>query len=301
MPLVLQPIDQKAKAQLAQQLACWAKMDNGMTDPAVQYGTCCVSPTGQTLGRWTIPDGLCDEYGALPFTGNGGQTIVCPPTQAEIMPYYIYDSDVNPFDPNTCVQIPEPLPAVTGLAASAVTETGMTLTWAAVTGADGYAVQYSANGGATWTAVSPAPTSATVTLSGLTANTTYTIRVRATDSTGAALPGPWATITQATVAPGDEVPDLVPLETPVNLAAGTPTATEIPVTVDVVADADGYEFEYSTDGQTWTTVASESNSATLTDLTAETEYTIRVRATDSTGAFDPSDYSATITATTAAA
>lgn len=286
MPIVLQPIDQKAKAQLAQQLACWAKMDNGMTDPAVKFGTCCVSPTGQTLGRWTIPNGLCTEYGALPFTGNGGQTITCPPTQAEIMPYYIYDADVDPYDPNTCVQIPEPLAAVTGLAASSVTATGMSLNWTAVTGADGYTVQYSANGGATWTAVSPAPTSPTAALSGLSAGTTYTIRVRATDSTSAALPSPWATITQAT-APSTPTP----LAAPTGVAGTSPAAGELSVTWNNVADADEYVAEYSDDGgTTWTPApAVASSPASVTGLTAGT-YSIRVLARDTDGVFADSDY-----------
>src|SRR5690606_19570262 len=90
--LVLQPINQVAKAALAQQLACWAKAANGVTDRAVQYGTCCVSPTGETLGRWTIPPEMCDTYGELPFTSQG-EPIVCDAGQTQFVPYYIYPED----------------------------------------------------------------------------------------------------------------------------------------------------------------------------------------------------------------
>lgn len=199
MPLVLQPIDQVAKVQLAQQLACWAKTASGMTDPAVQYGTCCVSPTGETLGRWTIPDSLCATYGALPFTGNNGETITCPPAgAAEYMPYYIYDEDVAATDPNTCVAL-EALAVPANLAAGTPTATEIPLTWDAVANANGYTVGYSDDGGATWNeqtfAASPG------TLTGLTASTEYTIRIRATDSTGQYNSSDWsATITATTTA-----------------------------------------------------------------------------------------------------
>lgn len=281
MPVVLQPIDQTAKLQLAQQLACWAKMDNGMTDPAVQYGTCCVSPTGETLGRWTIPDGMCTEYGPFPFTGNNGQTITCPPTQATVMPYYIYDADVDPIDPNTCVLIPEPLPAVTGLAASNITATSMDLAWTAVTGADGYEIQYSANGGATWTTVTD--TASPLALTGLAGGTEYTIRIRATDSTGAALPSPWSTPITATTL-------LTPLAAPTNVAGTSPGAGQLSASWDAVVDADGYTFEYSSNGgTTWTPVTSTATSVGPITVAAGT-YDIRVKATDSTGEFADSPY-----------
>lgn len=281
MPVVLQPIDQTAKQQLAQQLACWAKMDNGMTDPAVQYGTCCVSPTGETLGRWTIPDGLCTEYGAFPFTGNNGATITCPPEQAEIMPYYIYDADVDPMNPNTCEAIPEPLPMVTDLAVENITDTSMDVTWTAVAGADGYTIQYSADGGQTWTSV--AATASPQALSGLTAGTEYTIRIRATDSTGAALPGPWATTTATTLA--------APLAAPTSLAGNSPAAGQLEATWDAVPNAASYVFEYSSDGgTTWNEESTTATSVGPISVAAGT-YSIRVKAVAESGSgFSDSPY-----------
>lgn len=63
----------------------------------------------------------------------------------------------------------------TGLAASAITTTGATLTWSAVTGAT-YDVQYKPTASATWTTV--AASTNTLTLTGLTANTAYEAQVR---------------------------------------------------------------------------------------------------------------------------
>lgn len=282
MPVVLQPIDQTAKLQLAQQLACWAKMDNGLTDPAVQYGTCCVSPTGQTLGRWTIPDGMCTEYGAFPFTGNNGQAITCPPTQAEIMPYYIHDADVDPMNPNTCEPIPEPLPAVTDLAASDITATGMTLTWTAVDGADGYTIQYSADGGETWTRVDAAASPQALT--GLVANTDYTIRIRATDSTGVALAGPWASITATT--------EGTPLAAPTTLTGNSPAAGQLEASWDAVPNAATYVFEYSSDGGiNWTVEPATTETFVDPISVAAGTYAIRVKAVPEPGSeFSESPY-----------
>jgi hypothetical protein len=221
MPIVLQPIDQTAKKELAQQLACWARAANGMTDVAVQFGTCCVSPTGETLGRWTIPNDLCTTYGEFPFTGNNGETIVCPPTgSAEYVSYYIYDSDVDPIDVDTCVPL-VPLDAPTDLTAGTPTDTTIPLTWTASANADGYTVAYSSDGGVTWLEVQA--TASPFTLTGLTPETEYTIRIRATDSTNTFAKSAWtATVTATTES------SLPELAVPANLATGTMTDTTAP-------------------------------------------------------------------------
>ncbi|MEO8590132.1 MAG: fibronectin type III domain-containing protein [Flavobacteriales bacterium] len=63
----------------------------------------------------------------------------------------------------------------TGLAASGITTSGATLTWAAVSGAVSYNVQYKTAAGSTWTTVNT--TSISRTLSGLTAGTSYNAQV----------------------------------------------------------------------------------------------------------------------------
>jgi Metallo-peptidase family M12B Reprolysin-like/Secretion system C-terminal sorting domain/Bacterial pre-peptidase C-terminal domain/Fibronectin type III domain len=69
-----------------------------------------------------------------------------------------------------------------GLTASAITQTSATLSWAAVSGANSYTVDYKAASSSTW--INAAATTATsINLTGLTANTTYDWRVRATCST----------------------------------------------------------------------------------------------------------------------
>ena len=291
--LVLQPIDQAAKKALAQQLACWAKTPNGMTDRSVQYGTCCVSPTGQTLGRWTIPPGLCDTYGELPFTSQG-EPIVCDPNQTQFIPYYIYPEDVVPVDPNTCAGPTEALEAPEDLTAGTPTTSTIPLTWSAVDNATGYLVQFSANGGTSWASVSASGTD--LTLSGLMADTEYTIRVAALDATGAYLRSEYSTEITATTEQ-----DVAPLPVPLNVATGTVSDTEVELSWDAVTGADGYIVEWSPAGaDTWTPVTSATTSATITGLEAETTYDIRVAATDSTDAMGQSDWSPIVQATTTA-
>jgi large repetitive protein len=98
-------------------------------------------------------------------------------------------------------------------------------------------------------------------------------------------------------------PAPTPLAAPANVAAGTPTATDIPLTWDAVANATAYRIETSTDGTTWTPDATEptTNSGTATGLTAATEYQLRVTALGDGTTYTDSDPSAVVTATTAAA
>lgn len=99
-------------------------------------------------------------------------------------------------------------------------------------------------------------------------------------------------------------PEPTPLTAPANVAAGTPTATDIPLTWDAVENATAYRIETSTDaGTTWTADATEptTNSGTATGLTAATEYQLRVTALGDGTTYTDSDPSAVVTATTAAA
>lgn len=72
-----------------------------------------------------------------------------------------------------------PLAPPSGLAASAITATGVTLNWNAVPGATGYTVEKSSDGGSTWTSAGADPTAATLAVTGLTTATSYQFRVRA--------------------------------------------------------------------------------------------------------------------------
>ncbi len=68
--------------------------------------------------------------------------------------------------------------APAGLTASAITTSGATLGWTAVSGAAGYDVDYKLTTSGTWTNAATATTATSVSVSGLSASTTYDWRVR---------------------------------------------------------------------------------------------------------------------------
>jgi len=67
--------------------------------------------------------------------------------------------------------------APTGLTSSAITSSGATVSWTAVSGAASYAVDYKLNTATTWTSAATASTATSVTISGLTASSLYDYRV----------------------------------------------------------------------------------------------------------------------------
>lgn len=72
--------------------------------------------------------------------------------------------------------------APTGLSATSSTGTTATLTWAAVSGASSYKVEYKKTSATTWTTAASANTSRSVSLTGLTALTSYDWKVTTTCS-----------------------------------------------------------------------------------------------------------------------
>lgn len=295
MPIVLQPIDQVAKAELAQQLACWAKTANGTTDVAVQYGTCCVSPTGQTLGRWTIPSDLCETYGPLPFTANNGTAIVCPMEgSAEYVPYYIYDSDVAAVDPTTCEAGPLVL-----LGAPVFTS------FQFVQGAGSFGVNYTVDANTNqiaWTNT----VAGTETGSGTTAANGQLVLV--TEYTPDAVNTVTLTAQNAAGFYADSATISVDVAIPARLTTPDPvtvtaiTATGAAFSIPAVTGANHYSFQVFDDGVRVANVASTVPNATVAGLDPATEYTVRAGAME-TGlnpSAAPSGLSTAVAFTTAA-
>lgn len=75
---------------------------------------------------------------------------------------------------------PDALPILPpkNLVAGNITATGATLMWEPVTGATAYVVEKSADDGSTWTSAGSDPTTATLAVTGLTAETDYLFRVK---------------------------------------------------------------------------------------------------------------------------
>ncbi|MBS1742211.1 MAG: fibronectin type III domain-containing protein [Bacteroidetes bacterium] len=162
----------------------------------------------------------------------------------------------------------------TGLSSSAITTTGATVSWTAVSGANSYAVDYKLNTSATWTSFSTAQTATTANLTGLASGTLYNWRVTATCSsgTGAAASAQFTT--------------LVPCTAPTGLSSSAVTANSATVSWSAVSAATSYAVDYKLNSSsTWTSfsTAQTGTSANLTGLSASSVYDWRVSATCPSG------------------
>jgi hypothetical protein len=161
--------------------------------------------------------------------------------------------------------------SATGLAASSITNTSATVSWAAVSGASSYDVDYKDAASATWINAATATTSLSVALSGLTQGTLYDYRVRANCTGGS------SAFTQAqftTTAPAT-------CNTPTGLTSSGITATGATVSWAAVSGAASYDVDYKlTSSATWTSAAAAttSTSVAVSGLTASAVYDWRVRA-----------------------
>jgi hypothetical protein len=148
---------------------------------------------------------------------------------------------------NFTIGAPPTCSAVTGLNASAITQTSATLGWAAASGADSYDVDYKASSSPTWVSAATATNSTSVGLTGLTANTTYDYRVRVncaagsgnytqaqftTDAVAVTCPGPYDISTNGTTGG----------------AAVIPLNTDVNGRIETRGDNDYYKFVITTGG-----------------------------------------------------
>ena len=146
----------------------------------------------------------------------------------------------------------------------------------------GYDVHYRETGG-NWTDANHSGTGTTKRITGLTADTVYQVRVRASNSEGA---GDWSPAASGRTDAAVEAPD----------APSTPTLTAGETWLDAswTAPADngaaitGYDVHYRETGGNWTDANHTGTGTTkrITGLTADTAYEVRVRASNAEGAGD---------------
>ena len=122
-----------------------------------------------------------------------------------------------------------PIPAPINLSASSGTPTSLTVSFTQPAGGGPITnYEYSTNAGSTWTALSPADTTSPVTISGLTANTSYTVYLRAVGSAGKgtqSLGTTVSTLKNPVVASGGTVTDITVGGVPYKLHTFTGSST----------------------------------------------------------------------------
>jgi hypothetical protein len=133
--------------------------------------------------------------------------------------------------------------------------------------------QYSTDG-TTFTAFSSPQTSSPVTITGLTNGTTYTVYLKAVNSNGSGATSSSTSVTPST-SPG----------APSGLVA---TAGNGQVSIAFTAGSTGgsaiTDYQYSTNGTTYTSVGKNSSPVTITGLTNGTSYSIYLKAVNAIGA-----------------
>ena len=146
----------------------------------------------------------------------------------------------------------------------------------------GYDVYYRETGG-NWTNANHAGTSTTKRIEGLTADTAYEVRVRASNAEGA---GDWSSSASGRTEAAVEVPDAP--------SAPTLTVGETWLEASWTAPADngsaitGYDVHYRSSGGNWQDASHTGTSTTkrIESLTADTAYEVRVRASNAEGTGD---------------
>ena len=211
---------------------------------------------GGALTEWTTVGGVA----TYTFTGLAANT-----------PYTLQVRALNRSGPSsaastsaTTLAAPPAAPAApTSLTTSGITQTAITLNWTKQAGASGYQV----NGGvlSDWTNAGDV---ATYTFTSLTANTQYTLQVRALNRGGnsAAVSSDAKTLPNAPTSPAtSEI---------------TNNSIKLSWTASIVG-ADSYEV--SADGSTWVDSGGSDTEHAFTGLDADTAYTLQVRAKNSSG------------------
>lgn len=174
---------------------------------------------------------------------------------------------------------------VSGLASSNISSTAATVSWAALSGANNYDVDYKLASSGTWINATTATTSLSVNISGLTQSSVYDWRVRAncTGATGAYAQAQFTT----TAAPS--------CGTVTGLTASGITASGATVSWSAVSGANNYDVDYKlASSGTWinSITGTVSTSRSITGLSANSLYDWRVRAncTGATGAYTQAQF-----------
>ena len=138
-----------------------------------------------------------------------------------------------------------------------------------------YVVQYSSNGGGSWSAaVDMGGTATSGTVTGLTNGTAYVFQVAAVNSVGTGIYS-------------GSSPSVTPLGPPSAPSIGLVTAQDGALSLSLAAPGSGAAvtgYDYRVNGGAWVTVASSSTTLVIPGLVNGTSYTVEVRAESAVGA-----------------
>ena len=238
--------------------------------------------TGYALRYSTSPD----PSGATPVSVDASATSFNVTGLTPNTTYYFQISALNGSGSSLASNVlqvstlPNPPAAPTNLTATAITTTGLTLTWTPPAGPiSSYVLQYSTDDTFTtiFTQLPPAGNATSAVITGLTANTTYFFRLKAINAGGES---PFAATTGISTLPG----------APTALTASAITQTTLTLSWTApTGTVTGYELQRAIDagftvGLTSIPVTGTPTTVDVTGLTANTAYFFRLRALNASGA-----------------
>jgi hypothetical protein len=127
--------------------------------------------------------------------------------------------------------------AITNLSVGSITQTGATVSWAAVTGATGYVLQYKPASSTVWTTVNVSTTSFAIT--GLTAGTAYNVQVQSVCAAGN---GSFSAVNFTTASSTPACSDNYESNNSSGTAASIPVNTNIVARIGTSTDTDWFRF-----------------------------------------------------------
>ena len=196
-------------------------------------------------------------------------------------------SRVSLLSSNGCLPVSSTCSIPTGLASSAITSSGSTLAWTAVTGAASYSIQYRIVGAATWTSTTSTTTSKALT--GLTASSNYEFQVKtvcSATSSSAFTASATFTTTAATVT----------CTTPSGLTSSSITSSNATISWTAISGALSYNIRYRIVGAaTWIAATSTTATLSLSGLAAISNYEYQVQTVCSASTSSPFSTSSTFT------
>lgn len=175
-----------------------------------------------------------------------------------------------------------------GVVANSITASNATISWAAISGATSYTIQYKLASGTIWS--STTSTTNTKLLVGLVASTTYNVKVMSTCSSGISAYSAIINFTTSAAAT---------CGMPSGVTASGISSTGATINWTAVSGSTGYTIQYkASSATTWASTTSTTVSKALTGLVAATAYDVKVMSTCSGGS---SAYTTIINFTTSAA
>ncbi len=175
------------------------------------------------------------------------------------------------------------------LTASAITTSGATLSWGAVTGATSYNLQYKLSSASTWNTINVSTTSSSV--AGLASSSTYNYQVQTVCSSGSSAYSTASSFTTS-AAPTCGVPG--------SLAATSITTSGATLSWGVVTGATSYNLQYKlSSASTWNTINVSTTSSTVAGLASSSTYNYQVQTVCSSGSSAYSTASSFTTGTAA--